>query len=256
MLTDDRRRGIVAAVRRRGSVPVADLAQSFAASEATIRRDLEQLAADGQVRRVRGGACDPRGDAHPEPDPRRFEQVARDAVGPKREMAQRAAAQVADGDVIALDIGTTVAAMCPFLLGRSITVVTSSLAVVRGLAGARDVELVVLGGILRPTYGSLVGPLTESALRQIRVDRAFLGTSGIRADGTVLDTTPSEVPIKRGLLDIASVSCLLADHEKLPGTGYLEVAPLARFDQLVTDRAPSARELDLPPDSDLEVLTP
>jgi DeoR family fructose operon transcriptional repressor len=88
------------------------------------------------------------------------------------------------------------------------------------------------------------------------VDRAFLGTSGIRADGTVLDTTPSEVPIKRGLLDIATASCLLADHEKLPGTGYLEVAPLARFDQLVTDRVPSARELDLPPDSDLEVLTP
>lgn len=256
MLTDDRRRGIVAAVRRRGSVPVAELAGSFAASEATIRRDLEHLASDGLVRRVRGGACDPRGDARPEPDPRGFAQVARDAAGPKREVARLAAGLVEEGDVIALDIGTTVAAMCPFLQEKSITVVTASLAVVNALAGARDIELVVLGGILRPTYGSLVGSLTESALRQVRVDRAFLGTSGIRPDGTVLDTTPSEVPIKRGLLDIAISSCLLADGGKLPGTGYLEVAPLDRFDVLATDQPPAADALTPDPDSDLEVLTP
>jgi DeoR family fructose operon transcriptional repressor len=256
MLTDDRRRGIVAAVRRHGSVPVADLADRFGASEATIRRDLEQLAAGGLVRRVRGGASDPRGDARPESDPRRFAEVARDAAGPKSDVARTAAGLVRDGDVIALDIGTTVAAMCPFLHSRSITVVTASLAVVRALADARDVELVVLGGILRPTYASLVGSLTETALRQVRVDRAFLGTSGIRADGTVLDSTPSEVPIKRGLLDIATRSCLLADHEKLPGTGFLEVAPLARFDALITDAPPAPGSLRLDPDDDLEVLTP
>lgn len=256
MLSEERHEAVVALVRRQGSATVTRLAAELEVSEATIRRDLELLAAAGAVRRVRGGACDVRGSIRPEADPRPFADVAGTASAAKRRVAVRAAACIQDGDVIALDIGTTVAALCPLLEHRSLTVVTASLAVVNALADAPDVDVVVLGGLLRPNYRSLVGTLTESALRQVRVDRAFLGTSGIRADGTVLDSTPSEVGIKRGLLGIASRAYLLADHTKLPGTGFLEVAPLTAFTALVTDRPPATDALDLPEDSALEVLLP
>ena len=156
----------------------------------------------------------------------------------------------------ALDIGTTVAAMCPLLAGRSLTVVTASLAVVRSLASAPDIDIVILGGLLRPNYDSMVGTLTESALSQLRVDLAFLGTSGVRADGAVLDSTPSEVPTKRGLLEAATSSYLLADHEKFPGSGFLEVAPLSRFAGLITDRSPLPIDITLPEGEDAEVLLP
>lgn len=256
MLTEERHRGIADVVRREGAVTVVELSDRFTCSEATIRRDLDQLAQEGRVRRVRGGACDPRTGRRPEADPRAFAEVARSGVGAKRDVGRAAGALVSEGDVIALDIGTTVAAMCPFLVGTSVTVVTSSLAVVRELGGAEGIDLVVLGGQLRPSYDSLVGPLTETALRGLRVDLAFLGTSGVRPDGAVLDTTASEVPIKRGLLEIATRSYLLADHDKFPGHGYLEVAPIGRFSGLVTDRPLGTHDLVLPDEEEMEVHLP
>ena len=92
--------------------------------------------------------------------------------------------------------------------------------------------------------------------RQVRVDVAFLGAAGIRTDGSVLDSTPSEVPIKRAMLEISSRSWLLADHQKFPGSGFLEIASLHDFTGLISDVAPTPRQLDLPADSRLEVLTP
>lgn len=256
MLVEERHAGILTAVRRQGSATVGQLSAQLEVSEATIRRDLVQLAEDGLLRRVRGGACTLRASVRPEPDARPFEHVAASAPESKRLIAERAVGLIGEGEVIALDIGTTVAAMCPLLRSRSLTVVTASLAVVRALADAPGIDILVLGGLLRPNYQSMVGTLTESALRQVRVDAAFLGTSGVRADGTVLDSTPSEVPVKRGLLEVSARAYLLADHEMFPGSGFLEVAPLSRFTGLVTDRAVSTDQLSLPDDEDLEVLLP
>ncbi|MDO5501093.1 MAG: ArsR family transcriptional regulator, partial [Propionibacteriaceae bacterium] len=94
----------------------------------------------------------------------------------------------------------------------------------------------------------------ESCLRQVRVDVAFLGAAGIRPDGSVLDSTPSEVPVKRAMIDIAQRSWLLADHAKFPGLGFLEIAPITQFTGLVTDSDDGPNSLHLPPDTDLEVL--
>lgn len=256
MLTDVRHQRIAELVRRDGSVSVQAVAEVFSVSEATARRDLDQLADDGVVERIRGGARNPRSPIRPEADASDFAVVATQESGEKRAIARLAAAQVQDGDVVALDIGTTVFAMCEHLRHRSLTVVTASLAVVRALADAPNIDLVVMGGVLRPSYNSLVGVLTESCLRQVRVDAAFLGAAGIRADGAVIDSTPSEVPVKRAMIDIATRSWLLADHQKFPGFGFLEVVPIERFTGLITDRTPTGSQLSLPPDSTLEVLVP
>jgi len=256
MLSEERHQAIVSAIRRSGAATVADLSADLQVSEATVRRDLDLLAEEGALRRVRGGATDVRGSVRPEADLRSFADVAGSATVAKQSIAARACSLIDDGAVIALDIGTTVAAMCPLLTGRSLTVVTASLAVVRSLATAPNIDIVILGGLLRPNYDSMVGTLTETALSQLRVDLAFLGTAGIRADGAVLDSTPSEVPIKRGLLDVATSSYLLADHEKFPGSGFLEVAPLSRFSGVITDRSPLPFDIALPDGEDVEVLLP
>ncbi|MBB1512471.1 DeoR/GlpR transcriptional regulator [Tessaracoccus sp. MC1627] len=256
MLTDVRHHEVVSLIRRSGALSVPELASRFGVSEATARRDLDQLAARGLVERVRGGARIPRSPIRPEADAAAFEVVAARETREKRAIARRAAALVADGDVVALDIGTTVFAMCEHLRERDLTVVTASLAVVRALAGAPGIDLVVMGGVLRPNYESLVGVLTESCLRQVRVDVAFMGASGIRPDGAVLDSTPSEVPVKRAMIDIANRAWLLADHKKFPGIGFLEVVPVASFTGLITDQPLTPSQLTLPPDSSLEVLTP
>ncbi|MEO7587213.1 MAG: DeoR/GlpR family DNA-binding transcription regulator [Arachnia sp.] len=256
MLTEIRQQHALELVRAKGSVSVPVLADSLDVSEATVRRDLDVLAGQGLVDRIRGGACTPRAQIRPEADAHSFRVVAAQSSEEKRRIARVAASLVSDGDVVALDIGTTVFAMCEHLRHLNITVVTASLAVVRALSDAPTIDLVVMGGMLRSNYESMVGVLTESCLRQVRADIAFLGAAGVRADCSVLDSTPSEVPIKRAMLDISTRSWLLADHEKFPGSGFLEIAPLTDFTGLVTDHLPGAHHLSLPPDSTLEVLTP
>lgn len=255
MLTEVRQRRVVELVTERGSVSVTMLAKVLQVSEASVRRDLEYLSGQGLIERVRGGACAPRGGIRPEADRNGFDIVATQASRAKREIAARAADLIDDGQIIAIDIGTTCFALCQQLLTRSMTVVTSSLAVVMALADAPRIDIIVLGGVLRPNYQSMVGVLTESSLRQVRVDMAFLGCSGVRSDGSVIDSTPSEVPVKRALLDIATQAWLLADHDKFPGSGVLEISPINRFAGLVTDRKLDRAKLHLPDDSTLEVVT-
>lgn len=252
MLTEDRQLRIISHVRDRGFATVAELCQLYGVSEATIRRDLDALAEQGQVRRLRGGAGDIKGTVRPEPDLRSFAEVAASASKEKQAIARRAASLVEDGDVIALDAGTTVAAMCPFLANRSVTVATSSLPVIEALESAPAVDVIVVGGVLRPSYRSMVGHLAESMLGQLRFDKAFLGAAGVMADGGVMDSTPSEVPIKRALLASSREAYLLADAEKFPGEGFLRICELAEFQALVTDREPE--DLKLPEGVDMEVL--
>ncbi|WP_296138040.1 DeoR/GlpR family DNA-binding transcription regulator [uncultured Tessaracoccus sp.] len=249
MLSEDRQLRITTMVRDRGFVTVSQLCDMFGVSEATVRRDLDSLADAGQIRRVRGGAGNVRGTVRPEPDLRNFADVALTASEAKRSIARKAAALVEDGDVIAMDAGTTVAAMCPFLMQRSLTVVTASLAVVDALSSVQDIDLVVVGGILRPNYRSMVGILAEQMLAQIKVDKVFLGTSGIADDGSVMDTTPSEVPIKQALLRSARHRYVLADAEKFEGGGFLKVCGLDRVDALITDG-----DVELPDDVEVEVI--
>lgn len=250
MLSEDRRLRILAFVRERGYVTIAALCKMFEVSEATIRRDLDALAEEQQIRRLRGGAGDIRTE-RPEPDLRSFDEVAAGASRAKRAIAERAARFIEDGDVVALDSGTTVAAMSPFLVRRSVTVVTASLPVVEVLQAAASVDIIVVGGVLRPSYGSVVGHFAQYMYSQLRVDKAFFGTAGVTAAGAVMDSTPSEVPVKHAILASAKQSFLLADAEKFPGEGFLKVCDVTRFRALITDRKPA---LDLPEGADVEVV--
>ncbi len=232
MLPAERHAEILRRLRSSGTDAVTDLAAALGVSPSTIRRDLVRLSEGGRLQRVHGGA-QVRDDA----DLRRpFAQVLVADVAEKEQVAARAARLVADGDVVLLDIGTTTMRLAVHLRGRPVTVITSSLAVLEVLHDDPDVELVLLGGVVRAAYRSLVGSLTEASLREVRADKAFLGTSGVRPDGAVLDSTRVEVPVKRALMRAADQVVLLADLHKFPGTGALKVCEAGDLDVLVTNR--------------------
>jgi DeoR/GlpR family transcriptional regulator of sugar metabolism len=230
---------ILRIVRSSGIVSVEALASGLGVSPSTIRRDLQALGASGAVRRVHGGAgsiADPRADLDADADgDSPFAQVAAVAQADKERVARCAAALVQDGDVLLIDIGTTTARLAAHLRRRRVTVITSSLAVVDALRDADCVELLVLGGILRRNYLSFVGGLTEQALREVRAHRLFLGTSGVRTDGTVMDSTLVEVPVKQAMIAAAEQTVLLADRAKFPGTGLAPVCGPDAVDVLVTN---------------------
>ena len=164
------------------SVSVLNLADELGVSPSTVRRDLQSLAASGILLRVHGGAAPVDGrDLGDRP----FDLVADEDAIDKGRIAGRAATLVNDGDVVLLDIGTTTRLLARELFGRPITAVTSSLAVLDELRGDTTSEVVLLGGAVRRQYHSLVGSLTEDALRQVRAATVFLSASGVSSDGAV-----------------------------------------------------------------------
>ncbi len=229
MIASRRHELILRMLRTDGPAAVSLLANRLEVSQATVRRDLGQLAEAGRLTRVYGGAV-----AVPDHD-EPFADVAAVRVPEKDAVAEQAAELITDGDVVLLDIGTTAHRLARQLHHRPLTVITSSLAVYEELATDHDIELVMLGGTVRRNYRSLVGFLTEDALRQLRTDWAFLGTSGVRPDGTVTDTTVIEVPVKRAMIAAADRAVLLADASKFPGKGTARICGAADLDALVTN---------------------
>jgi DeoR/GlpR family transcriptional regulator of sugar metabolism len=228
MLPQRRHELILRALRADGPVPVGALAERLGVSPATVRRDLVQLDREGRLTRVYGGAMAAAEDDEP------FARVAAERADEKDAVARRAADLVGDGDTVLLDIGTTAHRLARHLRDRALTVITSSLAVYDELKDADDVQLVLLGGVVRRSYHSMVGFLTEDALRQVHADTVFLGASGVRCDGHVMDSTVVEVPVKRAMVAAGDRVVLLADAGKFPGTGLAKVCGPDALDIVVT----------------------
>lgn len=245
---------IVARLRSGGAVSVGELSHELGVSASTIRRDLHELDETGILTRVHGGASltpflVPDADTE-----RPFDAVAQADRADKEAVAKRAAGLVRDGEVVLLDIGTTTRLIARQLRGRRVTIGTNSLAVLDELRDDDDVELILLGGMVRRAYHSLVGVLTEDALRQLRADRAFIGTSGIDREGYVMDTTIVEVPVKRAMIAAATQVVVVADRHKVPGNGSLRVCGPEKVDVLITNDGADEAILALCAGAGVEVL--
>jgi DeoR/GlpR family transcriptional regulator of sugar metabolism len=229
MLQEKRLESILRHLHAGAPGTVANLAREVGVSQATIRRDLDKLTEEGLARRVWGGALPMASSDDP------FIEVAAVHAREKDAIAAKCANLVKDGETILLDIGTTAHRVAKQLHGRSLTVITSSLAVFEELQGDLEIQLVLLGGVLRREYRSLVGFLTEDNLRQVHADRLILGTSGIRPDGQIMDTTVVEVPVKRAMIASSDHVILIADAGKFPGSGLARVCGPEAIDVIVTN---------------------
>ncbi|MDX3529235.1 DeoR/GlpR family DNA-binding transcription regulator [Streptomyces sp. ID05-39B] len=228
MLAERRHQLILRALRSGGPAAVTDLSEHLGVSPATVRRDLLRLEEEGLLTRVHGGAVVDEGDQP-------FAEVAEVRVAEKDAIAQRAAAMIEEGQSVLLDIGTTAYRLARQLHGRRLTVITSNLVVYEELADDEGIDLVLLGGMVRRECRSLVGFLTEDNLRQLHADWLFLGTSGVRPGGEVMDTTVVEVPVKRAMIKAGGKVVLLADTAKFPGTGMAKVCGPEDLDVVVTN---------------------
>ncbi len=230
-MKDIRDLAILATLRENQAATVADLARATGSSIATIRRDLQRLDESGHLRRTHGGAVLIDEDA----PFASVEPVNRDA---KTRIAEAAARDIGEGQSIILDIGTTTLQVARLLRGRNVTVITPNLAIYEALRDDRDVHLVLLPGDYDPVYRSVSGHLTTESLRLIRADHAFLGVSGIAANGDLRDTTLGQVPIKQAIADSCDAITVLADHSKFPGTGAGRIRLPSSLARVITDAEP------------------
>lgn len=221
-----------AALAKDGEVTVVDLAQRFAVSEMTIRRDLEALEADGTAKRVRGGAISAVSRSY-EP-PRSLRTV--EAAPAKRAIGEAAAALVGEGESLVIDSGTTTLELAKALHGRrGVTVVTPSLLVAAELGNEPDMRILVTGGQLRHGEMSLVGTDAENFFSDVNCDVAFIGIGGIDVERGLTEYNLDDTQVKRAAIASARRCVVLADASKVGRVAFATVAALSRVDVLVTD---------------------
>ncbi len=237
MTSFERRHRLLDALREQPGITVPQLANRLAVSEGTVRNDLDALAAEGRLVRVRGGAnlIDVHEPGHPE-----FAARARVNQGPKRQIARRAAELVEDGDSLLLDASTTVYHLAEFLQDRhNLTVVTNGIEVARRLALDPSNTVILLGGVLRSDGMSVTGSLSEQLLRDLHIKTAFVSSSGFTPDKGLTEVDLGEVELKTHMIASAASVVALIDSSKF---GKVDLTLYARTDKI--SRIFSDRGLD------------
>ncbi|MFC8717754.1 DeoR/GlpR family DNA-binding transcription regulator [Kitasatospora sp. NPDC057198] len=240
MSTRERHTLIAQAVRDAGSATVLELAARTGASEMTIRRDLDALAAQGVLERFRGGARTLllRGEEPP------FALRAREAVDAKRRIAAAVCALIADGESVLLDSGTTCLEVARLLRERPVTVMPLSLPAVHVLGDAPGpATLLVPGGQPRATEGALTGPLALASIAALRFDTAVLGCCGLSAADGLTAYDLDDATVKKAAMAAARRTVVATDSGKLGRTAFARVAPATSLHALVTDTDAPAEEL-------------
>ncbi|MRX44760.1 DeoR/GlpR family DNA-binding transcription regulator [Agromyces kandeliae] len=231
LLGPKRQRELLNFIRATGAGSVNEMARMLGVSASTVRRDLNDLQERGLIERVHGGA------AHVDDDVEPLRPL-RETVNAeqKHRIGQAAAAHVRANSTVLITGGTTTEAMLPFLGGvRGLTVLTNSLTVVNRLAQFPEVDIIVLGGLLRRQEMSLLGHLTISGLSEFGIDQVYTGAFGVDADMGVTGTNLSETQTDRSLASSAREVIVLADHSKLSQRGPARLIPITGISTLIVD---------------------
>ncbi len=231
-----RQQSILERAREQGYVSIDELAQAFAVTPQTIRRDINQLADQGLLRRTHGGAASVGSSIQNTAYAMRA-GLMRDE---KQRIAEAIAAQIPDHASLFINIGTTTEAIARALLNHSgLKIITNNLHVAALLSAKADFEVLLAGGTVR-SDGGVVGQAAVDFIRQFKVDYALVGISGIDEDGSLLDFDYQEVRVSRAIIDNARQVFLAADSSKFGRNAVVRLGPISLVSRVFTDSPPPA----------------
>ncbi|MEW5938250.1 MAG: DeoR/GlpR family DNA-binding transcription regulator [Chloroflexota bacterium] len=220
---------------------IADLCALLETSEATVRRDLEWLEAEGFLERTHGGAIvNQRLTAEPE-----YLQRAQTNPDQKRQIGALAASLIEDGDIVFINSGTTTTqVLLQIRANTSISVFTNNLSAVLEM-GETGFQHYLIGGEYQPRSKSTAGRFAIENLRQIYADKAIIGVDGISLKHGCTVPTNAEAEVIRAMIERTKGQVIVAaDHSKWGVVSNFQIASIDEVDALVTDEKfdPSAVE--------------
>lgn len=224
-----RKRLILEKLEAETEVDIPKLSNELGVSEITVRRDLNNMAADGLLFRTHGGASK----VNPMAIPHDFMNKAARNIGAKDKICRAAAAMIHDGDIIFMDCGSTVFRLCSFIRNKKIKVITNSLPVVYELLSS-EVSLNIIGGEINRDRKAVHGSMANEHIERYHATKAFLGVDGISRKG-LFANGELEADITRALSAHSSRTFLLCDESKIGRETYLNFGTLEMIDVLITD---------------------
>jgi DeoR family fructose operon transcriptional repressor len=252
-----RKARLAAYVAEAGQVTVGTLAEHFGVSIDTIRRDLDQLSAEGVLVRTYGGAVSLSTVSRVDRavDVRLSLQEAE-----KEKIAALAASLVEDGSTIMINGGTTTLALARHLHShRDLTVATNNLLVPPALSPSAIRDLYVFGGAVRPITLATIGPVSFRAAGgtelDIRCDLALIGVGAVAIDGYSTSNV-GEAAMMREMMSRAARVAILADSSKFGRRLFAQVSELGSADYLITESSPTPDLLDALDEHDVRIITP
>ncbi len=218
-----------------GQMAIADLCEAVGASVATVRRDLLTLEAQGLIERVHGGARLAQGAS----TELAFSQRENANIAAKRAIADVAFGMLRPHTTIFLDAGTTVLQLARRLRlePMPLTAVTNGLPVAQELMGAPGVNVMILGGEVRPVNASIVGPHAESQLDRMHFDQLFMGAGAVAEDLSILTTDLAEASLNTRMLARSRQRIALIDTSKFGRSATYVVGTVSNVSAIICDSA-------------------
>jgi DeoR family transcriptional regulator, glycerol-3-phosphate regulon repressor len=243
---------ILGAVQESGYVPIERLAGICGTSTQTIRRDLSVLSADGRIERYHGGATLPSSGAVVDSN---FAKRSASNVAEKTAAASLLSEVIPDGASLFLSGGSTLAIAAQALTQRSnLVVVTNNLQASLHLYDREGFRVLVAGGWIRTSSGSLIGDDTLNAIDRFSLDYCVISTASITQTGVLLEFDQAvAVPIA-AMLQRAHKKVLVVDGSKFNSRGIIRTAFLREMDYVLTDRPPPSHIRAILEENDVRLL--
>lgn len=226
-----RQEELLALVRRDGRLDVGPTAARLGVTQETLRRDLRTLEAAGLVRRSYGAAFPVEAGRFETT----FEARRSSNSAEKSRIARAAAAQLGRAQTVYLDEG-----FLPLLVGRmlpadrSLTVVTSSLPAARELAEKDGIEVIIVGGRVRPATYATVDHGHDSMLHRLAIDLAYMGANGIDPERGLTTPHPVVATVKQAAMAAAKRRIFVGSHTKFGASSFVRFANVGDFEMLIT----------------------
>ena len=228
MLQVERQEQIIQLLRQKDALRIGQIAKALYTSEATVRRDLSYMEANGLVRRVYGGVV-------LEKQNMPLDVRINEHAAAKKEIAEKASKLLCDGCSVFLDASSTASHLLPYLMQyKDLTVITNSHRAVETLRQT-SINFICTGGKMIARNQAYVGRVAEQALEGLCMDIAFFSSQGVSEEGEVTDFSEEETALRRVLLRRAKKPALLCDSSKV-GKKYLyRLGHLSDMAEVITD---------------------
>lgn len=229
MKSNERQQAILEYLQDCDHLEVKEIIERLPSSPATIRRDLTAMERSGKIRKARGKIFREKPDRTPSVELRGLLRGDE-----KKAIARAAASLVREGDSIIIDAGTTTQAFAEQLRGfHNLSVVTNSIPVALTFHHTA-VQTFICGGTVHDM--ALLDDDAEAYFSSRRVNKAFLGATGVRGEEGVSVVSSFQLAVKRKMLQAANEVYVLLDSSKFDCMGIAIFADFSEVTGLVTTR--------------------
>ncbi len=211
MLAFERQKSVLEYLEKHHSATIKELASAVYASEASVRRDVAELEAQGHVERIYGGVLLAKYNNAVVPVGLR--DISNSAG---KEMAARQAAElIRDGNTVMMDASTTVFRICRYLKDKKhLKIITNNLRICQELAQQENIQVYCTGGKFIGSSDCFLGIHAENFIRGVNADILFFSSQGISEDGAITDVEEQEIAMRKTMLKQAKKRVFVCDASK------------------------------------------